>query len=406
MVRRAWAAAAVALVASLGAAPAAPAASATPARCFAVTVAPTFAADGKVACAGWDGVWLSTDRGRSWQRRASTGLAPMASSSGISGVLFSPRYGADRTLYVFADKLLASTDDGETFVPVDGDFAWGGLLQLAPFVSTAPLAAGLAPVERVSFAYPGLYGYTAPSPSVIEPDLHLRRPVTGSGTITMRFVTPPRMGPNDNAFSFTLHADGLGVDRCDATFTCGEPLATFRGDDFLLSLPRAWVSADWPRHRRVHAVWMTKNGVRAFRSLDGGNTFVPWRSVDRLVRRAKGASDAPQVTFAHTAQAPGRLYAAVQQDTGFAPPRGTLVSELYRSDDFGDTWRLVAAGRQGAPRGAGRLPGAFSGYHGYEQGLVPAPDGRLFAAIDQDGVNAIVHCSTDGGRTWAPLCAR
>src|SRR3712207_7302708 len=55
---------------------------------------------------------------RSWQRRASTGLAPLA-SNGLSGVLFSPRYGADRTLYAFTDRLLVSTDDGDTFTPME-----------------------------------------------------------------------------------------------------------------------------------------------------------------------------------------------------------------------------------------------------------------------------------------------
>ncbi|HWL37701.1 MAG TPA: sialidase family protein [Frankiaceae bacterium] len=404
---------AFALLAVLGGAPAAPAAPAWAPQCSSVTVSPAYATDGKVACSNRWGVYLSTDRGRTWRAQSPLVTGVPVPNLPIYGVLFSPRYATDRTLYAFSDTLLASVDDGRTFVPAEAGLTSGGLDRMTPFVGAVSPVPGAG--ERVAFAYTdvvGPAGYQQAVPYVIEADARTRHPVAGSpGTELVRFAVPPRLAPTDPVFALTFRADGRpGVDRCDATFTCATAVATFSGDQVMRTAPRVWVSDDWPARRHVHVVWSTPTGVRAYRSLDGGTTFVPWRSLDRTIRTHRKSLLPPVVTFAHTAGQPNLLYAAVQHDLHSDAKPGTVESELFRSTDAGSTWRLVATSRYHGPRtrAPGRLPGSFGRSLTQEQGLVLAPDGRLFAALsnDPDRDDTAVYCSVDGGRTWAAACAR
>src|SRR3712207_449391 len=62
--------------------------------------------------------YRTTDGGRSWHRRRSDGLRPVASHA-LKQLIFSPAYATDRTVYLHAAGrgLLQSTDGGDSWLP-------------------------------------------------------------------------------------------------------------------------------------------------------------------------------------------------------------------------------------------------------------------------------------------------
>lgn len=84
-----------------------------------LALSPAFADDGTLALGtGRDGLWISRDRGATWAAAALPDPgAPGANRAAVTDLCFSPRFGADRTLWALAGgaTLLRSTDGGASF---------------------------------------------------------------------------------------------------------------------------------------------------------------------------------------------------------------------------------------------------------------------------------------------------
>ncbi|HVJ28489.1 MAG TPA: hypothetical protein VM493_13160, partial [Vicinamibacterales bacterium] len=126
-----------------------------------------------------------------------------------------------------------------------------------------------------------------------------------------------------------------------------------------------------------NAVWAgTGGGI--FKSVDGGTTWKPLTN---------GLPQVIQANLAISPANPKRLFAAVAgaQTPGASEQRGT--SGMYRSDDAGETWKLITEDT----RPTGRIGG----------GDLPMP---ILHPKDQDVIisaSTVSWKSTDGGVTWA-----
>lgn len=396
--------------------------------CSYVAVSPDFARDRTGACTyvqpGDDDqpyVYTTRDGGRSWQRAAATGLPPDTDATPHVRPVFSPRYAADRTLYVVTgDGVFESTDLAATFRLVDPLVRQGSGNNPAVLVGSAPPPVdSAAPGERVLLA--GAYGERS---AMYDSGTGLHLPVPGARGGMRYFATPTWPSAQAPPLALVLddrptaenpYASGYTAYGCTEALACTEPRFSFPNGLYLDGVEVGqWggqVVYVTLMHNLASGIWYPR------RSTDGGRTFTPWRSLDAILNatgRGVGGN-APAVSLAPDPSSPGVWWVRVNAGpSGLWTDRMPPTEQVFVSDRRGDGWRRVAYQRDPDQRGQrGTLPwntGTSSrGADLYQ--LVAAPAGKLFAVgrhwekDDRVGQTA-VWCSTNGGRTWRMLCDR
>jgi RNA polymerase sigma-70 factor (ECF subfamily) len=198
--------------------------------------------------------------------------------------------------------------------------------------STLPLAPGVA---AVSFAFSPDYGRDG---AVLVPVVELRTDVLG--------------GPAKSGVTSAMY-------RCDGA-GCVRVIESSAG---AVAPTPLWTSGP-----RGAAFSWTPFGLH--RSRDGGRSFtaLPLPAPGRMIQHLTASHD-------------GRLFTAVN-------PGGLAGSQLYVSDDDGDSWRLLRADDSWLVTD-----------------LTVLPDGAVLAGRWLQAGGGL-GCSLDGGRTWMPRCDR
>lgn len=152
---------------------------------------------------------------------------------------------------------------------------------------------------------------------------------------------------------------------------------------------------DWEDPRYVYAS-LQVGGI--LRSEDGGNTWLEVRAddFDPDVHSIFQHPSDPQVIFAVTGG--GGPVETAGDMSGYAPPL-PHGRPLYRSRDRGKTWECVSPD--------------FHRHYGIAMNAVPGPQVTFIAGVGRDappfwakrdeGADAIVMASSDGGSSWKPL---
>ena len=157
-------------------------------------------------------------------------------------------------------------------------------------------------------------------------------------------------------------------------------------------------AAFWGDRAAWLAVPQRQGKIILFRTGDGGQA---WQTATIDTNGAEGRAITwyPQVlalTFADAQR--GWLLASLLSGGGV----GMQDVVLYRTDDGGATWALVAAGYKPVGREAGPVPASGLPVMGSKFGLrfVDAQHGWLTGNARDDGI--WLYASSDGGATWQP----
>jgi hypothetical protein len=383
----------------------------TPEPCSELALSPTFATDGTAVCAGVSvdrstgvaiaaTVFVTTDKGHSWRKASATGIAISRSDDYVRGVVLSPRYSSDHMVFVQLARagLFSSVDRGESFTLVSPL----GLGRVTPYVAI-PSVLGAA-------ARPLLLHANAAGNDVsmqVDPASRALAPVAGTPGADREFAVSPRYATDGLAFAAAevTSADGTStspaVYACNAGFACadqrflGPARATF---DRLRVLPAAT-----PSGFVVVVQALVGATPRMWRSVDGGRTFQPWKSVNAIV--ATFGSGPSQLAVAADPAAPNRMYLR----TSWISPHGSPPDDqVFVSTDAGSRWTRVAYGTMVGLRHTGAIPPTSTGgYRDTAAGLLAAGGGgRLFMLTGDRGSPEYTgpYCSRDGGRSWARFC--
>ena len=421
--RRRWSAALLSVTVPVTVAAAPSRAASAPFACETVAVSPAFARDRTAFCVYRANsvdprlLAVTTNGGRSWRKPATTGLTRPAGVAGVGlGIQVSPTYAADSVLLATTGNgTFLSTDRGESFTLVDALISGTGPGNPLAYVAEAPPAT--APVTG-----PGsrLYLLDAAGYRSARTDVgaKLHQPVLGvPGGATLRFALPRTSTPF--AFGYESPPGGAGqvltTYRCTTDFACPQKLFSFA--------PGLGFAA--PGEERVQELGSTTvvvflidaaRDARVWRSTDSGATFAPWTSVEKLLAPVNKTSDRfPYVSIGVDPARPKQLYLRVSGHParGGVWPKGARPAEqLFRSDDAGATWRLIAWQRavsQPGPRGTLPWNGPATGAD--PAGVFPAGDGvTVFAVGDYvssgEATNNVrsVFCSRDRGLHWRTAC--
>jgi len=401
------AAAIVAATSSQGAG-AASTASAPPA-CDVVLVSPTYAHDRTLLCVHPDSqgvrvIAITTTAGRTWHDTAMAGLERSGPLDTSLTLTVSPRFANDHAIFATVSSgTYISTNLAATFSPVDTLSTDGGTDNPVAFAgSLTPLPATPSTQQHVLLAYAD-----APLAAVIDPADGTRRAVLGvPGRGALRFVVPPSARAPDGALVIVNDpdvptGDHAAIYRCDATLTCVEALFAFPAgirfgtDNHLVLAPDGSLLATLVDRHGAPQLW---------RSTNGGASFTVMRSVMKIIDGLPPTSASPFISVTASAAHPHRLYLRVEAPmprTGWKPGMAP-ASQVFRSEDSGATWRLVAYGRSAFQPGTrGTLPWRLGPANGRQIQL--APDGRLFADGSSETL-ATTWCSIDGGVHWTAGC--
>ena len=380
--------------------------------CSSLALSPNFSRDGTAYCAGIDReqetagqyavvVWKTQNRGRSWQRMAASG---MQGATGIDDFLHSPKGVAEPELFIRTNRgLWRSADSGESFALIDTLASDSHANLLSPFISQSNLLGGGA---HTAFAFAD-----QDLPAVIDPPLHI--PVTATPGYEEQFLIPASY-PDSPAFAIGTDRQTVikpTLYRCETGFSCGIPLFTFPGSGFPVD---AWFAPDYETSSEIYVLVRSFPGeqhLHMWRSQDGGLTFKPMESVNRLIRpvnKHSSASGFNSVTLAMNPAFPSRYYLRIDSPITKAFPPAPPSHQLFRSGDKGLTWKRVSYGLGGSQKGRpGRLPwNRAAGQPSWPIEL--ASDGRLFAIGEHSPTKRYkgLYCSTDQGVTWAFLCRK
>lgn len=443
---------------------------AAPRDCSGMALSPEFAKTRSVLCArmevddsppppGIDDrrveIWLSKDAGRTWRQRGAVGFtvrgdvppnAPVRFiGSHITGVLFSALYADDATMYVgiSGDGLYASTDEGDTWRPVDPLADGPGFaVSFTPYADYGTLAAqdeALAPIAYLHGAGQISITPTAPLPSAsvalpgsarIDPPSHR---LVSLPVMPIRVEFPPTRS-NDLPALFTgydfdgsVKSDWVFDDlqtalyACDYDLACSEHRYTFPDQELV------WVAAS-PSYQKDRTIFAISRVIPSFGefeeydvlprvSRDGGRTFAPWKEVERLLApiRSRGGEIGLLLTSDPDLRRRLIVHVSAYWPRGHVARAGDPPTEqFFVSDDLGRTWRRTGwQNFVGGKRTGGTLPWrASGGTETTSPPLVLAADGRLFFQpsstpsraflVDQ----ATAFCSLDGGVRWSWPCAR
>ncbi len=412
---------AVAVLVAVAGAPDVRAAATEPHPCTQLALSPAFATDGTALCAGlvWSNtgqttgaaVFLTTDKGRSWRKTAAAGLV-QATDDSLWDVFFSPRYPADRMIFVQISRrgLFVTTDGGETFALVV-PFGYG---RFTPYVEAS---AGLPGAERTMLAH----AHSEPAfelTEVVDPATHLVAPVTGTPGDDKQFGVSPRYATDRLAVAAAMVEDPVDSTRanvaifaCSAQFTCTEerlrsrPYVQF---DELRVLPAAT-----PSGFMVVVRLLIGSRQEMWRSTDGGRTYSPWSSVNRIANTVTPAHGGNfRVAVAGDPAQPRRMFLRLSW-TGLPPNRPAPPSEqVFVSENGGSTWKLLSFNRINAQLDrVGAIPetaGGGSPLRTPRNFIAAGGGGRLFILAGDvgylPGTYTGPYCSRDGGRTWAKFC--
>jgi hypothetical protein len=371
-------------------------------------VSPAFQRDRTIVCvhrahsAAQRVLAVSRDRGKTWRTPSMTGVVRPPDLAGIPlTAVLSPAFGTDRTLVVSTGSgTFVSNDLGETFTPVDA-LATGGSNDDNPVAFLAPPLVPPGGTPAAHLAYANTRGA-----AIIDVAARVRRPALGvPGLGAIRFLVPSTAQAPAGALALVNMpgtvpgTDRLAVYRCDAALTCTEPLFSFppgvvlSPGGWVRLLPDGSVAAFLARGASTPALW---------RSTDGGRTFARWASADVLVAAADVTGGAPARVALATGGRSQHWYLRVEKARpgGGWPEGAPPASQVFRSDDAGQTWRRVAhALGLGQPGKRGNLPWVSAGRGAT---IAVAPDGRLLA--DGSGDALTTYCSVDGGRRWTVGC--
>lgn len=406
---------AAALAAALVPAAATPAPAAPPvsAPCQVVAVSTSFVTDGTALCAFQEHrttgtvatalrrqntaveVWATTDSGRSWKRAAGTGLP--GAEEGHEGptlgqLVLSPSFASDRTAYLWAgsDGLYRSRDLGATWErdtagPPTSEPTTGRL---------TPVAVG--PTHALLYAWPTsvcALGRRAPTDAVVVWPVALPAAGAPCDTSTQYLVLPGTTTPLLLAGSTEAR-----LWTCDVALACERSVVVRSGHRPV----QAWTGGG--RVLYAHLVDARTRTSALSVSRDGGTTWAPWVAAERVLPRR------PLTSLGLAVSADGRrivLRTSTNQPRsaslryGGSTAAGGGEERLHVSDDGGARFRPLG----------GRLPFDAPHGHGADTGGVWFAGDRLLTlaerTVGRSGVeSAGIWCSVDGGRSWAPRCAR
>lgn len=412
---------AAAVTAGVAAAPASGSSAPAP-QCVSVDFSPEFVTDAKGFCVAFDSsdgaastfrFFRSTDGGRTWERQPASGFAP-APDEMVGSVIVSPGYAVDRTIFVQTNRgVFATTDDGVSFTLVDNIAGTGPSgPNLSAYVEDAPGLPGSAEGERPVLAY-------AAGDSSMKIDPPHRTPVTGAPMDERRFWFPD--GADEwLGYVMTVEIDNTqGVSRrsrnvlfgCNEQLVCAEQLFAFPWGYQFEPRGGIWFSSDFAQSERIYLttskVLGGSSSLKAWKSDDGGATFRPWDSVNEILRPLRNLdSSRPTVGLALHPTRPRTIYMRLGyrlpfDDEGRHPP----VERFFVSRDRGRTWKLLSFARDRRQRGPrGTIPWNTSWGYPVSNYVAAMGDGTLFVMAGALGAHSGLYCSTDGGRTWAPLC--
>ncbi len=383
--------------------------------------------EGDIALAYGSGLWRSDDGGDSWQQvgQGLSGVENLAAERFI----FSPDFAADQTVYFFfrgdssvSGQLFRSTDAGLSWQPwlppdrsaifsaitltPDGDFLLGddaaGLTRLAPADITwakSPLPGANFPAEGIAMSGDTLF--------VVNGQQGLYRSGSGGRGWELTGFPARSAGFGLKPFQVVL-SPGFAA---DATMfvTTGQSLqrSTDGGDNWqqvggALHAQQVALSPNFA----ADATLLVSTAGSVARSDDGG---LSWATV--LTSPLEAGSGSDVLAFAPDGQ------------TAFA--RFGYGSQLFRSDDGGQTWQPQPAGMDdyfsiisAAVDGGGTLNAAVE----YDRKLLQSPPWQNLSdslPAELTGLNAVaaqpdsgllyaagqggVFSSGDGGATWSAL---
>lgn len=348
---------------------------------------------------GDQALFRTHDAGRTWERFGAPGVAAVGTAWQL---MVSPRYSADRTVYLHSSKGLFAWSDPSTGFLLADPLANAPTSHqvMAPFVEAVVPGA----VPQVGGTGVGFALADQTSPAWLSPPA--RRPVSGAApSLTDRFLVPPA-GRAAAPLAIARVRDGAGVGRaevrqCDWDFACPTVLATLPAG----TVHGAWLSPRYAQDHTVYVVLATKAGVEVLRSTASGRRFAALRGAARALAatnkalRARHVEPGQPTGLAMDTADPRRL--ALRVPIGPSLP-GVPAEQVFTSADGGATWRR-AGYAWGDPRG-GTLPwyGPAQTQMWSEGSAVWYVAGRLFAlATDgRDRGGGAVYCSVDHARSW------
>ncbi|HVE74526.1 MAG TPA: hypothetical protein VNA30_05480 [Mycobacteriales bacterium] len=373
-------------------------------------------------------IFTTTDAGRTWRSVATTGL-PGASTEHwfptLTQILFSPAYSSDRAIFLWAarDGLFRSTDAGRTWTraPVS-PLGQGRLTPL--LISPADPERSRPAVGALLYAaawslcmYPGgAHEEEAPSNAlVIWPALV---PLRAAGCSFSEQYLVPRDWPSSPlhllASSTLRPGQGFFFHGDAEVWNCQPPMLCT--DRSVLSA-KSDAKEGWLDERAkgvIRAFVQPDQGpplARLVVSRDAGRSWQPWGSADALLRESLPLAlvdmgDRQTFLLRVSDAFNNRIWGGFGT---FETPRSRLGERIYRTADDGRSWKLVAA----SPARAGVPTLPFNAPYGYplDRGGMWQQGSRLFTLAESvvgksTSNDAGVWCSLDGGRRWAPRCPR
>jgi hypothetical protein len=335
--------------------------------CKELDVGPARSAKPIVVCVAYEAglpvVRTSPDRGRTWTTKKATGTPEPADH--LLGVLVSPSYDADRTIYLQYQSLglFASTDGGATFVAADPQAGTQASQRVAavdafgPAVPGVPASPGVAQPGARAVLYRGSHVPVAGSGN--RQELRFAQLGHGAGSVVLNVSHNP-----DASFDWLVH-----LARCTPELACLGGQAMPREHTF------TELAVDPASSGRTAVAMLRSPADRPvlWASADQGRTYARNTAFDRaLGATLKKGEPAPFVN-AVTVLPGGRVW-LVQLGSSRA-------EFLLATKDGGRTWSRRARGS-----GSGRL--------------LSTPDGRVF------GGGWYFRCSLDQGRHWYDRCPR
>lgn len=348
--------------------------------------------------------YVSRDRGVTWEQSEALGLP--TSSLQDAKVHVSPLYEDDRTVYVETGTgLYASNDEGATFTLIDRL----GFGVLTPFVIDSP---HIAQGRRTAFV-------TARSElsALIDPPFH--QLVAGSPARDRVFFVPQDFAESGEAYVLSSVPQDPGHNKtilylCTSLFVCEEELFSFPLDQTYQG--DAWIAPDFAASKHMYVVTQEGlSGHHAWVSKDGGQSFKPWRSVNKEFDRITRYNDIWGIDIATHPRFPNRMYMhlGAAPDDDVSSPSAAPTFQVFESRNRGRTWKtlgssvhwLISEGQQGT------LPWNDGSTAPFDEiNISMASDGRLIAlasqhrSIQDSSGRDRLFCSTDWGRSWTSPC--
>lgn len=317
------------------------------------------------------------------------------------------------------DELYYSLDAGSSFTKVPTPFGAGRIALVPSSVAALPTApVSATPVEHAVIVGAVAGGSPGQNDSYIfDPVLPSLRLVGGTPDLDEAFFPSPDYANDHTAFAVGWRAPSSPASSyaelfsCTPTFTCATKAYTF-------AAPNAWVDQFQfaPDYASSGTIVVTLANTMTDRyqilvSHDRGAHFSPVATLQQSLTRLYAAGGVGTVAISAGPTGTKSLFAYLTGGDGrkHAPP----ADQLYRSDDDGHTWKLVAYNRcECSAHRPGDLPYG-SLYSSRADRITPA--GIITAAGDKMMLTSVllprigpgivtVWCSSDLGRTWNVPC--